>query len=152
MSADEPRNEPVGGPRAPSSGTPVPVDLSSDRRSRGAWFVFLAGPLIWLTHFAIVYLSSEAGCNADGAILERFDPPVPVVVTWVATAVAVPLCAAAALRAWRWWHADRDEPVAVADGDLRGTHLPFMGFLLAVGSLIAVLFTAAPALVLSCTG
>lgn len=152
MSNDDVRDEPTGGGRAPSSGTPVPVDLSIDRRSRRAWLVFLAGPLTWLTHFAVVYLTSEAGCTADGAVLEWFDPPVPVVVTWVATAIAVPICAAAALWAWRWWHADRDDPVAVADGDLRGTQLPFMGFLLAVGSLIAVLFTAAPVLVLSCAG
>ncbi|MBW3657521.1 MAG: hypothetical protein KY457_02710 [Actinobacteria bacterium] len=142
-----------------SSGTPVPVDVERDRRSRRAWVVFLAGPVIWITHFMVVYLIAEAGCTGDGALLDRFDPPVPVVATWVATVVAVPAAAAAAAWAWRSWRRGHPDPVDLtphARGSTRGplqeSPLAFAGFLLSALSVIAILFTAAPALVLSCTG
>lgn len=152
---------PTEGGLAASSGTPVPVDVARDRRSRRAWVLFLAGPVIWITHFMVVYLVAEAGCTGDGALLDRFDPPVPVVVTWIATLVAVPASAAMAVWAWRSWRRGGSGAVDIApeaqgptaDPDhLQTSPLAYIGFLLSVFSVVAILFTAASALVLSCTG
>lgn len=166
--ADRPAEPPSPdeGGLSPSSGTPMPVDVERDIRSRRAWVLFLAGPVIWITHFMLVYLVAEAGCTGDGALLDVFDPPVPVVTTWVATAVAVPLAAATTWWAWRSWRrgyrGGRDErdldiapeaegPVSER-GALETSPLAFVGFLLGAMSVVAILFTAAPALVLSCAG
>lgn len=155
----EPSPSGAGGYTAPS-GTPVAVDVSADRRSRANWAVFVAGPIVWFGHFMLVYLVAEAGCTGRGPGLEAFDPPVPVVTTLVATVVAVALCAAATWWGWRWWRAGRsttsdtsartDGPDAerALDDDARSGSLAFVGALLSAFSLIAVLFTAAPALVL----
>lgn len=161
-SSDQPHEPPSPdeGERAASSGTPVPVDLSGDRGSRVAWVLLLAGPVIWFAHFMVVYLIAEAGCTGDGALLDRFDPPTPVVATWIATAVAVPAGIAAAVWAWRSWRASGQDDDLATDaagptaglGPLRTSSLAFIGVVLSVGSVGAILFTAAPALVLSCTG
>lgn len=164
MSPDRAPHEPPppeAGGQSASSGTPVPVDLESDRQQRQAWVLFLAGPVIWITHFMVVYLVAEAGCTGDRALLDWFDPPVPVVVTWVATALAVPAAAGAAVWAWRSWRRGEAGPVDIAPevegktsrrGRLETSPLAFIGFLLSALSVVAILFTAAPALVLSCAG
>jgi hypothetical protein len=154
---------PRSGAHTASDGTPVPVDVSHDRRARRTWVVFLAGPVIWFSHFMLVYLVAEAGCTGDGRGLDVFDPPVPVVWTLVATVVAVGLCAAAAFGARRRWRADGSpagpakdgeaeahdaEPAETADAEERSASLAFVGYVLSLFSLLAVLFTAAPALVL----
>lgn len=157
---DRPPSPEAGGLSA-SSGTPVPVDVERDRRQRRAWLLFIAGPVIWITHFMVVYLIAEAGCTGDGALLDRFDPPVPVVATWIATLVAVPVTVAMAVWAWRSWRRGADGPVDIAPeaegaptprGTLATSPLAFIGFLLSALSVVAILFTAAPALVLSCAG
>lgn len=149
---------PGGGDMTGVSGTPVPVKVAGDRRDRRLLGVLLAGPVVWFTHFMLVYLVAEMGCAGDGPGFELFDPPVPVVTTIVATILAVALCAVTGLWAWRWWRSSRredDAPDRVRDavsreldGDQRGGSMAFVGFTLSVFSLVAVLFTAAPALVL----
>ncbi len=143
---------------APAEGTPVPVDISPDRRVRLTWAVFIAGPIIWVSHFMVVYLVAEAGCTGEGRGLEVFDPPVPVITTLVATVIAVGLCVAATVWAYRWWRETRDDletaPDAATsisgefDDDRRRGSLSFAGFLLSSFSVVAILFTGAPALVL----
>lgn len=156
-------SSPRAGAYTSADGTPVAVDVSRDRRARGTWAVFLAGPVVWFSHFMLVYLVAEAGCTGDGHGLDVFDPPVPVVWTVVATVVAVALCAAAAVWARRRWRANGSalddaaeegaespdaESARVADAEARSASLAFAGYLLSLFSLLAVLFTAAPALVL----
>lgn len=141
-----------------SEGTRVPVDVSRDRALRLNWVVFLAGPVIWLVHFMVVYLAAEAGCTGTGPGLAAFAPPVPVTVTAVATVVAVGLCAGAAWWALQRWRASaqdvREDPERSADAapefddEHRRSSLAFIGLLLSLLSLVAVLFTAAPAVVL----
>lgn len=160
MTSDEQRSGSGEGALSPAegAGTPTAVDLSKDRRLRWMWVIFLAGPVIWFSHFMLVYLVAEAGCTGGGPGLRAFDPPVPVAFTLVSTAVAVPLCAVAAIWAFRHWRdSSREGELAVddvselsgeLDDDRRRGSLAFAGFILSALSVVAVLFTGAPALVL----
>lgn len=146
------------GARAGAHGTPMPVDFGADRQARSIWVVLLLGPVVWLSHFMLVYLVSEAGCTGDGPGLRLLDPPVPVVTTLASTPVAVALCAFGAVWGWRLWRRSRADVPPAADGsaeldgrfddDRRRGALAFVGLLLSAFSVVAVLFTAAPALAL----
>src|SRR4029450_6721964 len=100
------------GSRTAADGTPFAVDVSRDRRARFALAMFVAGPVIWSVHFLLVYLVTEAGCSGDGPGLTLFDPPVPKVVTLVATAAAVAAALACAGWSWRRWQAGGGGPGA----------------------------------------
>lgn len=141
-----------------ADGTPVAVDVSRDRLARITWVVFLGGPVIWITHFMLVYLVVEAGCSGDGRGFELFDPPVPAATTLAATGVAAVGCLGFAAWAYRRWHTTRRGPAADEAEELsgplpssdRGGSLDFTGFLLALFSFVAVLFVGLPALVFEC--
>jgi len=153
-----------GGPREPDGartaegGTPVAVDVSRDRLTRIGWVVFLGGPVIWLSHFMLVYLVAEAGCTGGGPGLRAFNPPVPSVVTLAATAVAAAGCVAFAAWSRRRWIAARggvaaDDPPTFSGAHEerdRGGTMAFASVLLSLFSLVAVLFVGLPALVLEC--
>ena len=143
---------------AEGAGTPAAVDLSEDRRTRPIWIVFVGGPIIWFVHFMFVYLVAEAGCTGEGPGLRIFDPPVPVAATLVTAVLAVAGCAAMATWAFRVWRASSRELEAAPDDaadlsgefddDRRRGSLSFAGFILSVFSVLAVLFTAVPAVML----
>ena len=143
--------EPPGhGATTAVSGTPFPVDRTGDRRARINWVAFLAGPVLWFTHFMVVYLVAEAGCTGEGPGLEVFDPPVPQVVTLAATAVAALACLYAA--AWAYRRAKADISAAGAlDRAGAGTEpggegsMAFPGFLLSLLSTVAIVFVGVPA-------
>jgi hypothetical protein len=151
---DEP--SPLDGSRTAGEGTPFAVDVSRDRRARFALAMFVSGPVIWSVHFLVVYLVTEAGCSGDGPGLSLFDPPVPKAVTLAATAAA----AAAALGCATWWYrrwqVSEQERAADEAADLaggltdrdRGGTLAFAGFLLALLSVVTILFVGLPALAL----
>jgi hypothetical protein len=127
-----------------AEGTPVAVDVSRDRSARVTWVAFLGGPMVWLTHFMLVYLVAETGCTGDGRGFELFDPPVPAATTLAATGVALVACLAFAVWSYRRWRAGVEAP-AVIDATMA-----FIGFLLALFSAVAVVFVGLPALVLEC--
>jgi hypothetical protein len=139
-------------------GTPVAVDVSRDRLARVDWLVFLGGPVIWITHFMVVYLVVEAGCSGDGHGFEVFDPPVPAATTLVATGVAALGCVGFAIWAYRRWRTIRQglsaDELADTSGPLSDRHprgaMDFAGLLLALFSVVAVLFVGLPALVFEC--
>ena len=133
------------------SGTAVPVDISRDLQARLTWVVLLAGPVIWATHFMVVYLVAEAGCTGTGDGLERLDPPVPAVVTGVATVLAVAACLAIGVWAWNRT-AGRPAGEAATDPAATERHqsLAKVGGLLAGLSAIAILFVGAMAVWLPC--
>jgi hypothetical protein len=134
------------------------VDVSRDRLTRIGWVVFLGGPVIWFSHFMLVYLVAEAGCTGGGAGLRAFNPPVPSAVTLAATAVAALGCLAFSAWAHKRWVAARHGPAADDPGGLAGDHeehhrggtLAFASLLLSLFSFVAVLFVGVPALVLEC--
>ena len=137
------------------SGTPMAVDLSGDRRSRAVWVAFLAGPVIWFTHFMVVYLVVEAGCTGDGPGLWLFDPPVPTVFTLAATALAAVASAAAAWWAHRRWRASPEQPgpdddrlIAGPEQHDHGGTLAFAGFLMSSLAFMTVLLVGVPAAIL----
>lgn len=155
---DEAAGVPTGGEgslTAPT-GTPVAVDVSPDRRVREVWVALLAGPIIWIVHFMLVYVVTEAGCTGEGPGLRLFDPPVPTIVTIVATIVAAIACLVAALWAYRRWQRRDDRSGTAMTDDLaadletgdRNGLLAFVGFLLSLLSFVAVLLVGLPALVL----
>ena len=141
-----------------AAGTPVAVDVSRDRLARVTWVAFLGGPVIWITHFMLVYLVVEAGCSGGGRGFELLDPPVPATTTLAATGVAAVACLASAAWAYRRWQATRRGPAADEAAELsgplpqsnRGGSLDFAGFLLSLFSFVAVLFVGLPALVFEC--
>jgi hypothetical protein len=136
-----------------SRGTPAPVDVSVDSRAVTAIIVLLAGPVISSIHFMVVYLVVEAGCTGDGPGLRAFDPPVPTVVTVVATAGAALACAATAWWGFARWRAlRRMRPDAGTDELVDRQPLAFGGFLLSLLGLATVLFVGLPAFFLdACT-
>lgn len=136
-------DQPHRGARTAGEGTPVPVDLGRDREARSVWVVFLAGPVIWVTHFMVVYLVAEAGCTGDGPGLTAFDPPVPALVTVVATLLAAGGCLATSAWGLRWWRRDHDRPASqeLASHEWCGrATVAFVGALLSALSVAAVLF------------
>jgi hypothetical protein len=151
---DVPPDESPGGDgsRTAGEGTPFAVDVSRDRRSRWALFMFVSGPVISSVHFMLVYLVAEAGCSGGGPGLSLFDPPVPKAVTLAATAAAVAAALGCAGWWYRRWRASEHEPAVdeAADrtGRDRGGTLAFAGFLLSLLSVVTILFVGLPALVL----
>ncbi|MBY5164372.1 hypothetical protein [Salsipaludibacter albus] len=136
-------------------GTPMAVDLESDPSTRRAMAMFVAGPVVWFAHFMVVYLVAEAGCTGDGPGLSVFDPPAVAIITIAATVVAVLACLWIARWEYRRWRAGRarverdgEAEPQLAD-DRHGGPLAFVGMLLALVSLLSVLFVGLPALVLT---
>ena len=147
MTTEEP---PAAGATTGTSGTPYAVDLSRDRRTRSMWAVLIGGPLLWISHFMLVYLVAESGCSGDGPGLELFDPPVPRTVTLVATALAAAGCVPLAAWALQRWRQTTQPTAAGGDdtddvGEAAGPGLPFAGFLLSCFSVVAILFVGLPA-------
>jgi hypothetical protein len=128
-----------------AKGTAAPVDVAVDPRARTTVVVLLAGPVISMVHFLVVYLVVEAGCTGDGPGLDLVDPPVPEVFTLAATGVAALACGLVAVWAHRRFRTAKE----ASAGHLvdRGP-LAFAGFLLSLLALVTVLFVGLPALVL----
>ena len=125
-------------------GTPAPVDVAVDPRARTAVLLFLAGPVILIVHFLVVYLVVEAGCTGDGPGLDVFDPPVPTVFTVVASVVAAGAATASAVCAYRRWRG----PETAGEELIDRRPLAFLGFVMSALAVVTVLFVGVPALVL----
>jgi hypothetical protein len=151
---DEDRRGPAGqGAMTAPQGTPYPVDVAGDRPARVIWATLLLGPLILMAHFTIVYLVAEAGCTGDGHGLDVFDPPVPVIVTVVATVLAAIACMAVVIWNYRRWRTSVDTsertqarwPFGDVDDDEARGSLAFVGTLLAAFAFVSVVLIGAAA-------
>lgn len=109
--------------------------LVDNPSSAPAWLGLLLGPTVWMTHFFVVYLLAEYVC-ADviyGTVSAISESSLIVIIT-VATAVAMAICAWAALRAAREIRSDSPSVIAMAS------------VVLSVGSAASVLAVGLPAL------
>lgn len=107
------------------------------RSTRRFWAVLLAGPVIWIVHFAVVYLAAETVCTP--AVSDRWpalDEGSLECFVVVATVVAALGCAVAAVVAWRATREPGASPLHRAS------------VVLAVGSFASVLAVGGPVLVL----
>lgn len=157
--ADAPDGSAHDGAMTAEHGTPVAVDVSRDRQNRRVSLVFLGGPVLWFSHFVVVYLVAEAGCTGGGPGLRAFNPPVPTAVTLAVTAVTAAGCLLFA--AWgrrRWIEAGQGrgaagDPGGAADNDTEhddGGAMALASVLLSLFSFVAVLFVGLPAPFLDC--
>lgn len=114
--------------------------IPDDPSTIGRWVVAVGGPAVWMTHFMAVYLAAETTCTG----LERDEwsfgsEGALIAFTAVATVAAAIACVALAVLARR----------RMGAGDQDRVDFAFLGFLLAIGSLIGVVAVGAPALFLS---
>lgn len=125
MRASEPSRPdigPAGAELPPSSPTSV-----------ATWAALLSGPVVWISHFMVVYLLVEAACGR--APIVDLEPRTIAGLVLATTGGASLTCAAGAWWAWRRYQA-RDGFEA---------SLGLAGVLLAVGSLASVLAVGLPA-------
>lgn len=125
MSAAEPPRPDIG-----PAGAELPP---SSPTSAATWAALLTGPVVWMSHFMVVYLLVEAACG-PAPILALESRTIAGLVL-AATGGAGLACAAGAWWAWRRYRA-RDGFEA---------SLGMAGALLAVGSLASVLAVGLPA-------
>ena len=116
------------------------VEMPPDAPSTlGLWTLLLVGPVVWFTHFMIVYLAAEASCAALETDQDSFIGTEGLTITiLVATVVGVGTAAAAAWYSWR--------RVGDSVGDL--AVLSWAGVLLDLGAIVTILAVGLPTLVL----
>lgn len=110
-----------------------------DRSTIRLWVHLLAGPVLWISHFMVVYLFAEAACVArasDALPVPGSGSIAPVVV--VATVVAAVLTAAATSWSLRTARGSRGDAAAMA----------WAGTLLGAMSVVAILAVGLPAIAL----
>lgn len=90
------------GERGIGNETDAMSPLADRPGSAPVWAALLAGPVLWITHFAVVYLASEVTCRERWA-REVAGVEAATLITLVATAVALVAIAIAALFTVRLW-------------------------------------------------
>ena len=120
--------------------------MSSEARASSPmiWLLFVAGPVIWLTHFMAVYLLVEAACTVGGIDHELFGLHVLSVATLAATAAAILVTLFTSARAYSHWRGATGggDWLDVTDGN---AGLAFAGFVLGIVSIAAICFVGIPA-------
>lgn len=111
-----------------------------EAQPRTVWMLLLGGPVIWFVHFMAVYLAAEIGCKLVRFDIALLGVPGVSVVTIGATVLAEVALVVATARALQRWRRGR--------GAGEEAKVAFAGILLGAFSVIAVVFTAVPALVL----
>lgn len=117
----------------------------SERSSSAVWVLFVAGPVIWFSHFMAVYLLADAICAAGGSDARVIGLQPVSMATLAVTAIAVAAALFVALRAYRHWQARRDPASDWLDGDDGNAGLALAGALLALVFVAAILFVGVPA-------
>ncbi len=125
----------MSGTEPPPSGVgPAGSELPpSSPTSAATWAALLAGPVVWITHFMVVYLTVEAACGRAPIVVLSGRTTSGLVLA--ATGVAALICAAGAWWAWRRYQARHGFE----------SSLGAAGVLLALGSLASVLAVGLPA-------
>lgn len=155
-------------PARSGDGPEEPPGLARRGPPSKIWLIVLAGPVIWFAHFGAVYLLSEVACRFGLLEGEVLGLRALAVVVLAATIVAAAGALVPSVLAWRRWHhlvasgigtppeqrgavSDRPHPsgrVGAASPD-RDRSLAFVGVLLGVMFVLAILAVGLPALVLA---
>ena len=119
--------------------------VAYDERADSLWMLIVA-PTLWAAHFLLCYIATAVVCAGAA------DPAAPVeslrLGIAVVTGIAVLLILLVGWRAWRQWDYldDKDYEHDLAREEDRHEFLGHAAFLLAVVSLIGVVYQALPAL------
>jgi uncharacterized membrane protein len=116
-----------------------PEDPSTLRQ----WGQLLAGPVLFMVDFGLVYLPAEAVCAAEREPAFAFFDPASLT-TWIMAVTLVGTVAVVLTTWWAW------RSVARASGSRR--QFAWAGVLLGVGSAFAILAIGVPVLVLDPCG
>lgn len=114
--------------------------MSALRRLGSPWAVLLAGPVVGITYFWVVYLLAEASCSGDLALLGTATLRTTVLAS---TAGTVAVLAAYAWRARRLWASPESADVGaggVGAGDGADDRLQNRRFMLVTGSMLLAMF------------
>ncbi len=118
--------------------------------------LFLAGPLIWMSHFMAVYVLGEAVCAADVEAqflgLHVFSS-LTLIATMAAGAATI-VTTVCAYRRWRssgvGWNGSQGGGDGVSHDAEQEGHLALAGWLLGTLFVISLVFVGLPAAVLAC--
>jgi hypothetical protein len=99
----------------------------------------LAGPVIWITHFMVVYLLVEMACGFDLLVSEPLGIPTVSVIVTAVTLVAM---------VGAGWFVVRSATMRVSGGVVE-EFVGFGGILLGALFTVAIAFVGLPALVIS---
>ncbi|HEU5084965.1 MAG TPA: hypothetical protein VFU14_16610 [Acidimicrobiales bacterium] len=101
------------------------------------WVLLLAGPVLWIGHFMVVYLFAEAACAArESDDIPFFGTGAIVTIVVASTLVAAGLTALATVAAWR----------GTRGREADATAMGWAGVLLGALSIVAILAVGLPAL------
>lgn len=121
---------------APHETVEEPPDAPSTIR---LWVLLLAGPVLWIAHFMVVYLFAEAACAArDSDDLAFPGTGAIAAVVVVSTVVAAGVAGLATVASWRGTRGRRAD----------ATSLGWAGVLLGALSVLSILAVGLPALAL----
>lgn len=90
-----------------------PEPIVPPNKETGSLITPVAAPIIWITHFFVVYLIAEARCTISLLAFELADAPAAALVTIVLTVLAIGVIGWSGVGSWRRWRSR--EPSAVAE-------------------------------------
>ncbi|MCA0453452.1 MAG: hypothetical protein LCI00_05715 [Chloroflexi bacterium] len=110
----------------------------------------LSGPIIWFVHFVAVYSLAEFGCRSNFTNLIFITPETMRLTMIVLTVVSVIGVGFGGILAFRAWSQVRKETSRKESAyEARFHFLTLLGMLLSALFILSILFTVAPAFVLS---
>ena len=118
---------------------------------RDSLFTLIAGPLVWVAHFLIIYITTAIACAHGFFNDEVFGVRIVPLVGGIVTAVAVVLILDAGWLSWRRWRGRPADgapeslpPLDSNDIRSRRRFMAYAGLLLSGAALIATIWEALP--------
>ena len=116
---------------------------------RDSLFAIIGGPIVWVGHFLVVYVTAAIACAQGFFYEEVFGARIVPLVGGLATVAAVALILDGAYISWRRWRGNGGEPAPLPPHDQSGRDsrrrfMAFSGLLLCGASLIATIWESLP--------
>ncbi len=109
----------------------------------------LSGPIIWFMHFIAVYSLAEFGCRSNFNNLTYITPDTMRLVMIVLTVVSIIAVAFGGVLAYQAWGKERNTGQKESAYEVRFRFLLVLGMLFSALFILSIVFTVAPAFVLS---